>query len=307
MVAHTLFLLLALFPQSQPAEKPLPELKTFLNEFQVKRPGLNKALGAWGLADIKFRSKYTYTEICTTYSLDSSGKIKSEDRNVYEVIPDSGPLALYRRQIVKDGVPLTEKQLAKQDREFKEQNQERTEQIQKASEKANAKPKPPKDAPPPQPKPAPVSIFMTVFDFEIVRRESLAGYPAILLNFKPKAGVKSDDQMGRFLVHMQGKAWVFEADYELIKVEVEVFEPISFGAGVLAKVQKGSKASMEWRKINDEIWLPYHREATASIRILLLKGWHESVVTEFTNFKKYVVDTELKFGAAIEEPTAVER
>src|SRR6187401_3856705 len=170
MMAQALLLLLTLLPQAPQAEPPLPDLKTFLNEFQVKRPGLYKALGAWGLADNKFRGKYTYTEICTTYSLDSNLKIKSEDRNVYEVIPDSGPLALYRRQTVKNGVPLTEKQLAKQDREFKEQSQERTEQIQKSIEKAKAKPKPepPKDAPPPQPKPAPVSIFMTVFDFEMV-------------------------------------------------------------------------------------------------------------------------------------------
>src|SRR6185295_13601135 len=102
-----------------------------------------------------------------------NGKIKSEDRNVYEVIPDSGPLALYRRQTVKNGKPLTEKQLEKQDREFKEQSQEVSDRIQKATEKekakAKAKPEPPKDAPPPQPKPQPVSIFMTVFDFEMVR------------------------------------------------------------------------------------------------------------------------------------------
>jgi len=303
MIPHTLLLLLVLLPQAQTANPPLPELKTFLNEFQVKRPGLYKALGAWGLADNKFRGKYTYTEICTSYGLDSNGKIKSEDRNVYEVIPDSGPLALYRRQTVKNGKPLTEKQLEKQDREFREQSQEVSDRIQKAAEKAKTKPKPepPKDAPPPKPTPEPVSIFLTVFDFEIIRRESVDGYPVILLNFKPKVGIKSNDDMGRFLVHMQGKAWVSEEDYELVRIEVDVFEPISFGAGVLAKVQKGSRASMEWRKINDEIWLPYHREATANIRILLLKGWRESQVTEFSNFKKYVVETELKFGDTVEE------
>jgi hypothetical protein len=210
---------------------------------------------------------------------------------------------LYRRQTVKDGKPLTEKQLDKQDREFNKESEELTAKIQKAREKAAAKPKPesPKDTLPPQPKPQPPSIFMTVFDFEMVRRESFAGYPAILLNFKPKARIKSDDEMGRFLVHIQGKAWVSEGDYELVKVDVEVFEPITFGGGVLAKVQKGTKASMEWRKINDEIWLPYHREATASIRVLLLKGWNESQVTEFSNFKKYVVETELKFGEIVGE------
>ena len=126
-------------PQATETSKPLPELTTFLNEFQLKRPGLYKALGAWGLADNKFRGKYTDTEICTTYDLDSNGKSKNQDRNVYEVIPDSGPLALYRRQTVKNGVPLTEKPLAKQDREFEEESQERTEQIRKAIEEAKSR------------------------------------------------------------------------------------------------------------------------------------------------------------------------
>jgi hypothetical protein len=303
MLAQALFHLLILFPQAPQVEPSLPDLKTFLNEFQVKRPGLNKALGAWGLADNRLRSKYTYTETCTTYELDSKGKVKSAKKNVYEVVPSSGPLVLYRRQIVKDGKPLTEKQLEKQDREFNKESQELAERIQKAREKAAATPKPvpPKDVPPPPPLPAPEPMFMTVFDFQMVGRETFGGHPAIVLSFKPKPGVKTSDDLGQILQHVEGKAWVSEDDYELVKVAIEVFEPIKFGGGLLAKVQKGSKASMEWTKINNEIWLPSHREATADARILLLKGWHESEVTEFSNHRKYVVETELKFGEVVGE------
>jgi hypothetical protein len=299
MKAPFLYLLLTLMPQSPPPIQPLPELKPFLTEFQVKRPGLYKALGAWGVGDFKFRSQYTYRETCTKLSLDSNGKVKNQAANVYEVIPSSGPLALYRRQTVRDGVPLTEKELEKQDREFNERSEKEKERRAKAATKA--KPEPAKDTAAAPPKPAPEPLFLALYDFQMVRREFIDGHPVILLNFKPKPGFKTNEDMGKLLQHAEGRAWVSEDDYELVRIEIETFEPISFGGGLLAKVQKGSKASMEWRKINDEIWLPYKRQFTADARVLLLKGMHESEVTEFSNHKKYVVNTELKFGAAVEE------
>src|SRR5207248_1025611 len=125
---------------------------------------------------------------------------------------------------------------------------------------------------------------------------SLKGQSVILLNFRPKAGYKPPNIFARMLSHAAGRVWVSEDDYALAKVEIEVIEPISLGAGLLAKIQKGSKAAMEFTKVNDEVWLPYHREFTADARLLLLKGMHESEVTDFSNHKKYVVDTEMQFG-----------
>lgn len=292
MISSLLLLFLTLFPQ----EKPLPELKSFLNEFQAKRPGFYKALGAWGISDYKVRNKYSFTETCTELTLASDGKVKSADKNVYDVIPSSGPIAIYRRQIVKDGVPLSAKELEKEDREFDAASDKLKEQRRKSAEKAAAAPKPATTiAPAPQ-----ESIFLQIFDYEMVRRESIDGHSVILLNFKPKPGAKPTDYMAKMLQHTAGRVWVSEEDYEPARVEVEVIDPISIGVGILAKIQKGSKASMEWRKINEEIWLPYKREFAASARVLLLKGMRRNEATEFSNYKKSSVDTELKIGPAIE-------
>ena len=292
MIATLLSLLVVLSPQVPATDKPLPELSNFLTEFQTKRPGLFKALGAWGVAGVRFRSQYTWTETCTELALDSSGKVKGSKKNVYEVIPNNGPLPPYRRQTVKDGVPLSQKELDKQDREYDSATAKRKEQIRKAAQQAPAAPRP---ALQPQLK------FLDLYDFQMVRRESLKGHPVILLNFKPKTNYQPVNIFARMLSHAAGRVWISEDDYELVRVEIEVIEPISLGAGLLAKIQKGSKASMEFTKINDEIWLPYHREFTADGRLLLLKGMHESEVTDFSNHKKYVVDTQLQFGDPVDE------
>jgi hypothetical protein len=101
---------------------------------------------------------------------------------------------------------------------------------------------------------------------------------------------------GKVLQHIAGQAWIAEDDHELARLEAEIIDTISIGAGLLAKVQKGSRLTFERRKINDEIWLPVRVDASLSGRLLLLKGINQREVTEYSDHQKYTVDTILKFG-----------
>src|SRR6266550_4521692 len=100
-------LLFGLWPSQQ--EKPIPDLKTFIAEFRKTLHSDNKLL-----------SQYTYTEKETELTLDSKGKTKKTETNVYQMIHGAEEWQTYRRQTVKNGVPLTEKELEKQDREEKD-------------------------------------------------------------------------------------------------------------------------------------------------------------------------------------------
>src|SRR6187431_3294377 len=100
-----LFLLLS----PQEPQKPLPEAKAFIDEFRkTLRP------------DDKLLSQYTYTEKENEVTLDSKGKVKKSKINVYQVLHSAEEWKTYRRQITKDGVPLTAKELEKQDRQERE-------------------------------------------------------------------------------------------------------------------------------------------------------------------------------------------
>jgi len=284
-----LFLILAWQPPAQQVEKPLPELKTFLQEFQGKRSGLAKVLMD---VEVDPTGQYTYTETCTEFTLDSAGKVRNAKRDVFEIIPTGKPYEVYRRQTVKSGVTLSQKALDKQDREFKERLAREEAEARKwaaaAAAKAARAPRPVPATPPPQRE----SMFLAMYEFEIVRREVLDGRPVILLTFQPKPNYTPRESFDRILHHAKGKAWVSEEDYELARVEAELMDGLSFGGGILAKIQKGSRASMEWRKANNEVWLPYKREVNADGRILLLKGLHEHVTSEFSGYRKYSVDTQ---------------
>ena len=124
----------------------------------------------------------------------------------------------------------------------------------------------------------------------------LDGISTILVAFKAKPGYKPRSREGKVLQHIAGQAWIAEDDHQLAKLEAEIIDTISIGAGLLAKVQKGSRLNFERRKINDEIWLPVRVDASLNGRLLLLKGINQHEVTEYSDHKKYTVDTILKFG-----------
>src|SRR5262245_8058508 len=118
MLLRPIALSLVLVQSPAPDPRPLPDRTTFLIEFQVKRPGLYKLMGA--MNDTNLESQYTYTETTIEASLDSKGKTKSSKRQVVDHIPTHVPGYIYERQIVKDGVPLSQKELEKQDKEHEE-------------------------------------------------------------------------------------------------------------------------------------------------------------------------------------------
>jgi hypothetical protein len=139
------------------------------------------------------------------------------------------------------------------------------------------------------------SLILNAADFQLVRREIIDGHSTILLTFKPNP--KFQGPAGDFenvLQHVAGRVWVSEQDYVPVKIEAEITRTISFGLGLLAKVKPGSKATFEWRKINNEAWLPYKADFAANVRILLVKGENIREVTEYTNHKKYVVSSEIR-------------
>src|SRR5262245_36475229 len=100
-----------LLVQDQP--KPLPALQPFLAE-------LRKNIRT----DRQLLSQYTYTEKQPRIQLDSDQKPKKTEVDVFEVFPGSPERVGYRRQIVKDGTPLSSAELEKKDQEMQKRRAE---------------------------------------------------------------------------------------------------------------------------------------------------------------------------------------
>jgi hypothetical protein len=66
--------------------------------------------------------------------------------------------------------------------------------------------------------------------------------------------------------------------------------------GLLAKIDKGTTASYERRKVNNEVWLPGKVTWTAGARVLLLKRLRLRGISEFSGYRKFTVESSTTYA-----------
>jgi hypothetical protein len=263
----------------QDPPKPLPEAGPFLAE-------LRKTLHT----DTMLLSQYTYTEKRTLTFLDSDQKPKKTEVNVFEVFPRSPDRIGYQRQIVKNGKTLTGEELEKSDRALQKKIDSARRRLNDSSPAEREK----RRAERLQKEEQVLDDVFGGYDAKLIGREMLLGRPVILVKFTPRPGYKPKTKEGKTMQHVAGTAWVSEDDHQVARVEMEVIDPISIGLGILAKLQKGASIKAERQKFNEEIWLPMKTDITLNAR-LLFKGFNIRQTVEYSDHKKYSVDTILKF------------
>ena len=231
--------------------------------------------------------------------MDSKRKPKKTEVNVYQVFPGSPERPGYRRQFVKNGVPVSAKELEKQDREHQKQidagGRQRRRQGPPWRRGGNSGNRLRDDD-------KIIDDLFALYDIHIVGRESVADQPSFLVTFKPRPNYKPKTREGGIMQHIAGKAWVSEDDHQLARLDAEVIDTISIGFGMLAKLQKGTHILTERHKFNDEIWLPARTEISLAARLLMLKGFNVQEIVEFSDHKKFSVDTILTFPDVTKQP-----
>ena len=258
-------------------ERPLPDYDSFAE--QVK-----KHLAT----DEERQSGYMFVERRSEQHVNGSGKPTSDSVKVFEVYPGLPGEERYRRLIEEDGKPVPQARLAQKDRERRKEVEAYAKRISTAAERQKEAQELQKerrrytDA---------VDDVFRLYDIRMVRREAIDGHDTILATLTPKAGVKPRTDDGKIMRHFKARAWISESDYELVRVEIEALDDLSFGLGLLARIHKGTTATYQRRKVNDEIWLPAQVTWTASARVLLLRRLRLRGVAEFSGYRKFTVDT----------------
>ena len=260
-------------------DRPLPDQDSFLKE---TRKHLQ--------TDSALQSSYVYTETRREQKLDKQGRISDESVKVFESYPGLPGEARWERLVSENGRPVPKEELAKQDRERqakaagmakrltedgpKERARQEREYQKSRRERDDA-----------------VSDVYSVFDIRMTGRERIEGHDTIAFSLTPKADARPRTTEGGQMRHFKVQAWISESDYELVKLDAEAIDTLSFGLGVLARLHKGAKLSFLRRKINGEVWLPAVASYSGSARVSLLFMLRRAGSSEFSGYRKYSVDT----------------
>lgn len=266
-------------PRAQ--DQPLPALEPFL-------AGVRAHLRT----DRMLLSQYTYLERRREIRLTKLGKVEIGAEKVFQVYPGLDREDTYRRLIEIDGKPRDPRELERDDLKHQKKVLEALERRQhesdrdrqKREERANKARREEEET---------FDDLFRIYRITLVERQVRDGRPMIVADFVPRADVAPRTDGGRLMKKMKGRAWVSEADFELARVEFEMLEDVSMGL-VLGKVYKGTKASAERRRINDEVWLPAEARFDGSGRVLVRK-FHLETVVEYSDYKKFSVATDTRF------------
>jgi hypothetical protein len=264
-------------------ERPLPEFNTFAAE-------VKKHLAT----DEERQSGYVFNERRLEQKVNAAGRVTDESVKVYEVYPGLPGEDRYRRLIEENGRPTPPERLARLDVERRKKAEEYARKQAVASERQKEARTQDKAR---QEYSAAVEDIFRIYDIQMLRRERIEGLDTILATLTPKRGARPQTDDGKIMRHFKARAWISESDYELVRVEIEAIDNLSFGLGLLARVHKGTVATYQRRKVNGETWLPLEVTWTASGRVLLLRRLRLRGVSQFSNYRRYSVDTSTTIGA----------
>jgi hypothetical protein len=278
-----LFTLLQAGAEAGNLTEKLPELDAFLSDVRANLR-----------SDRLLQSQYTYNLKQTRTHLDKEGKPENIEADEFEVFPSLDEKYTYERQTVKDGEPLDPEEIEKQDRSHEKKLKKRAKELEKEglNERTRRLRKEEEER---RKEDLIVDELFRMYEFSLMRRELIDQTRAILLEFRPRPGFKPSSREVKFLSHLAGRAWFCEEDHQLIRAEVEFIDNVSFGKGLLARLHKGTKASILRRRVNGEIWLPAAATIEGSARILLFKKIRIRTVNEYSDYKKFVVDTAIDY------------
>jgi hypothetical protein len=259
------------------AQKPLPDQQAFLEE-------VRKHLDT----DEDRQAGYMYVETRRMQKLDKSGNATGESVTVLESYPALPGEGRWERVLSEDGRPIPPQELERRDRERQKHVEAYARKLTNESAQAKAKEDQERrrrelsDS---------IDDISRVFDIRMDGRETVEGHDAIVLTLTPRRDAKTRTSAGRIMRNFNVRAWISESDYELVRVDAEAIDTISFGLGMLARVHKGSRASFQRRKVNGESWLPASVTYTVSARVGLVAVLRRGGSVEFSNYKKFGVDS----------------
>ena len=281
-----LVLLLMHTATSAAQERPLPPSEPFLKEVRERLQ-----------TDRSLQSGYTYVETRRELKLDKDGRATGVSEKVFETYPGFPGEPRWERLIAEDGIPVPAEKLEDGDRRRQQKAESYARRLQDHPEQEHARQLRLQKESQQQASEVVADIFR-VYEIRLLRREMVDDHQTIAFSLSPRRDAKPRTREGRDMAHFSATAWVSESDFELVRLELVAIHTVKMGLGVglFARVHKGASATFARRKINGEVWLPATSIYEGSARLGLVKIIRERGESEFSNYRKFTVDTESSFG-----------
>ena len=256
----------------------LPDLKTLFDEIDANQKQIDK---------IKENCAGTRVEEQTEY--DKTGKITRKEVNEFTFFYLDGDEV--STLVKKDSKPLSEEEQNKENEktqkhiaEVQKQEKKKEQKQEKKEEKAKEEGKEDKDDPG-------IEVFLRASQFVNPRRERFRGQDVLVFDFEPNPEFKAKSMAEKLIKDLAGVIWVDEKAKDVVRLEAYFVGDFHLAGGLLANVERGTSFVFEQAYLNNEVWLPTYEEAHVGARVLLVKGFKMNLITRYSDYKRFNVET----------------
>ena len=253
--------------QESAVRRPLPDIKQLFSEVQEHQKQIESIV-----------DQYSCTENEEVRELDKKGQVKKTIVREYEDFYLGGRLV--RREVKKDGKPLSPDEQKKEDSRIEKRIREYEKKTNAAEEDA-ARKKEKID----------VSTFLRISNFTHPRWGEYRQHDVIVFDFAPNPEYRPRNKTEDLLHKLTGTLWVDDEARQVVRLDAHLSDAYKLAGGLLASIRKGASLVMEQAKTNEEVWLPSYIEAHFSARLLLLASALGDYTSRFSDYKKFRVET----------------
>lgn len=203
----------------------------------------------------RMQSRYAYRERRTELHMNPFGRLGTGATVVYDVTPDDDGSATIRTLLERDGKAVLGSRPERQERRARPQGR------------------------------SPVEDTVAVLQFAIDGRETIDGRDAIVVRFEPRPDGRPSTREGRFARVMKGTIWVDEAAREVMRAEATAIDSLSYGFGIIARLNEGTHATLTREPVDGGIWLPTSIRLMGRGRAVLFRQLTVDHVIEWFDYR----------------------
>ena len=256
------------------ARNPAP---TSLSEDQIRQ--LIRESADKDLENEKKLRDYTYVERQEMRKLDGHGHVKSTEVKTFDVMEIYGEQV--QKLISKDDKPLSQKDAKKEDDKIQKLIDKR--KLESDGEREKRLRKEEKDR---EDSRQFVQEVAEAYNFRFLGMEKLDGRDNYVISGEPKPGYQPHLKDAKFLPKFRFRAWIDKEVVQWRKLDLECIDTVTFGL-ILFRMHKGSHATIEQTRVNDEVWLQRRIVANVDFRVALMKNFDLSMDISDGDYKKF--------------------
>ena len=272
--------------------KRVPESKQKLAASEI----IDRSLAKYR-ENLDIQRNYIFRQREVNQELDGKEQVKKTEVHTYEVfMPCKGDW--YEKLVEKNDKPLSDgdqkKESEKLDKycaEQKKHEEEHQRDLEKWKEKHADDGQPPPLDKEERDEREIADGVKKVYNFTLDGEEQRDGRQVYIVSAEPNPAYKPDKRWEHLLAKMRGKLWIDAADFQVVKVEADLFDDFHVGL-FLFKLNKGAHFEFEQARINGETWLPSREYLKGSGRVTFVTGRFQQNTT-YSDYRKFRTDTKI--------------